>query len=87
MHYHSSKENIVAHSLNVQMMGSVAHIKNERKELAKDVHRLDRLVVFIMSIYDHGVTFHNGAESSLVVEFKECQYGDLILIELKGVIH
>ena len=42
----------------------------------KDVHRLARLGVCHMSISDSGVTFQNGAESSLVVEVKEKQDSD-----------
>ncbi|WMV54689.1 hypothetical protein MTR67_048074 [Solanum verrucosum] len=49
----------------------VAHIEEERKDLAKDVHRLDRLGVRLMSISDSGVMIQNGEESSLVVEVKE----------------
>ncbi|WMV32317.1 hypothetical protein MTR67_025702 [Solanum verrucosum] len=49
-------------------MGSVAYIEEERRELAKDVHRLARLRVRLMSISYGGVTVQNGAESSLVVE-------------------
>ena len=50
----------------------------------KDVHRLARLGVRLMSISDSHVTIQNGAESSLVVEVKEKQDSDPILLELKG---
>ena len=40
-----------------------------------------------MSISDGGVTVQNGAESSLVVEVKEKQDSDPILLELKGAVH
>ncbi|WMV46010.1 hypothetical protein MTR67_039395 [Solanum verrucosum] len=36
---------------------------------------------------DGGVTVQNGAKSSLVVEIKEKQYSDPILLELKGAVH
>ena len=36
----------------------------------KDVHRLARLGVCLMSISINGLTVQNGAESSLVVEVK-----------------
>ena len=52
-------------------MGSVTHVEENRKELVKDVHRLARLGVRLMSISDSGVTVQNGAESSLVVEVKQ----------------
>ena len=47
----------------------------------KDVHRLARLRVHLMSISDSGVIVQNGAESSLVVEVKEKQDSDPILYE------
>ena len=39
----------------------------------KDVHRLARLGVRLMSISDSAVTVQNGEESFLVVEVKEKQ--------------
>ncbi|WMV57858.1 hypothetical protein MTR67_051243 [Solanum verrucosum] len=39
---------------------SVAHVEEERKELAKDVHRLARLGVRLMSILNGGVLVQNG---------------------------
>ncbi|WMV25388.1 hypothetical protein MTR67_018773 [Solanum verrucosum] len=68
-------------------MGSVSHVEEERKELAKDVHRLAPLGVRLMSISDGGVTVQNGAETSLVVEVKEMQDSDPILLEHKGAVH
>ena len=68
-------------------MGSVAHVEEERKELAKEVHRLARLVVFLMSISYGGVTVQNGSESSLIAEVKEKQDSDPIMIQLKGVVN
>ena len=53
----------------------------------KDVHRLARLGVRLMSISDSGVSVQNGAESSLVVEVKEKQESDPILLELKGAVN
>ena len=40
-----------------------------------------------MSISDSGVTLQNGAESSSVVEVKENQESDPILLELKGAVN
>ena len=56
VHYHPSKVNIVAYSLSRLSMGSVAHVEEERKELVKDIHRLPRLGVRLMSISDNGST-------------------------------
>ena len=49
-HYHPGKANVVADALSRLFMGSVAHVEVERKELIKDVHRLARLGVRLMSI-------------------------------------
>ena len=68
-------------------MGSVAHVEEEMKELVKDVHKLDCLGVLLMSISDSGVTVQNGEESSFVVEVKEKQDSDPILLELKNTVH
>ncbi|WMV55293.1 hypothetical protein MTR67_048678, partial [Solanum verrucosum] len=68
-------------------MGSVANVEEQRKELAKDVHRLAHLRVCLMSILDGGVTVQNGSESSLVAEVKEKQDSDPILLQLKGAVH
>ena len=87
VHYHSGKENVVADALRRLSMGSVAHVEEKRKELVKDVHMLSRLGVFLMSISDNGVTIHKGAESFFVVEVKENQDSDPILLELKDAVH
>ncbi|KAH0692437.1 hypothetical protein KY285_019534 [Solanum tuberosum] len=68
VHYHPGKANVVADALSRLSMDSVAHVEEEMRELAKDVHRLARLGVCLMSISDGGVTVPNRAESSLVVE-------------------
>ena len=53
----------------------------------KDVHRLARLGVRLMSISNSGVTVHNGTKSSFIVEVKEKQDNDPIFLELKGALH
>ena len=68
-------------------MGNVAHVEEIRKDFVKDVHRIARLGVRLMSISDSGVTVQNGAESSLVVEVKEKKDSDPIFLELKGAVH
>ncbi|KAH0636086.1 hypothetical protein KY289_036001 [Solanum tuberosum] len=87
VHYHPGKANVVADALSRLSIGSVAHVEEERKELARDVHRLARLGVRLMSISDDGVTIQNGAESSLVEKVKEKQDSDAIFLELKGAVH
>ncbi|KAH0646256.1 hypothetical protein KY290_035476 [Solanum tuberosum] len=58
--YHPGKANVVADALSRLSMGSVAHIEEERKELAKDVHRLARLEVCLTDTSDRGVIVQNG---------------------------
>ena len=87
VHYHSGKANVVVDALSRLSMGSVAHVEEKRKELVKDIHRLARLGVLPMSISNSGVTVQNGAKSSLVVEVKEKQECDPILLELKGAVN
>ncbi|WMV18744.1 hypothetical protein MTR67_012129 [Solanum verrucosum] len=65
------KANVVADALSRLSMGSVAHIEEERKELAKDVHRLARLEVCLTDTSDRGVIVQNGSESTLVVELRK----------------
>ena len=77
----------MADSLSILSLGNVAHIEEKRNELVKDVQRLARLGVRLMSILDSGVTVQNRDELSLVVEVKENQDSDPILLELKGVVH
>ncbi|WMV42086.1 hypothetical protein MTR67_035471 [Solanum verrucosum] len=66
--YHPSKANVEVDALNKLSMGSVAHVKEERKELAKYVHRLARLGVCLTDTSNSGVIVQNGSESSLIAE-------------------
>ena len=45
VHYHLGKANVVADALSSMIMGSTTHVKDEKKELVKDIHRLARLGV------------------------------------------
>ena len=80
VHYHLGKANVLANSLSRLSMVSVAHVEEERKELVKDDHSLASLGVQLRRISDSGVTVQNGAESSLVVEAKEKQESDPVLL-------
>ncbi|WMV58373.1 hypothetical protein MTR67_051758 [Solanum verrucosum] len=86
VHYHPGKENVVAYALSRLSMGSVTHVEEERKELAKDGHILARLGVLLMRILDSGVIVQNGSESSSVAEVKEKQDNDPILLQLTGKV-
>jgi len=85
--YHPGKANVVADALSRLSMGSTAHVEKEKRELAKDVHRLVRLRVRLMDSTEGEVVVMNGAESSFVSEVKMKQDQDPILLELKANIH
>ena len=87
VHYDPGKANVVADALSRLSMGSLAHAEEKRKELVKDIHWVAGLGVLLLSILDSGVTVHNGAESSLIVEVKEKQESDPILLELRNEVH
>jgi len=53
--YHPDKANIVADSLSRLSMGSVTHVDDHRKELARDVHRLARLGFQLVDFAKGGV--------------------------------
>ena len=73
VHYHPGKANVVADALSRLSMGSIAMLRKKKKELVKDVHRLVRLGLLLISILDIGVAVQNGEKSSLIVEVKEKQ--------------
>ena len=79
VHNHPGKSNVVANSLSRLYIGNVEHVERERKDLEKDVNRLDRLGLCFMSISDCGVIVQNVSEFSLVNTAKEKQDSDPIL--------
>ena len=85
--YHPGKANVVVDSLSRLSMGSTAHVEEGKRELEKDVHRLERLGFRIMDSIEGGIVVTNGAESSLVAEVKEKQDQDPIFLELKVNVH
>ncbi|XP_069154577.1 uncharacterized protein [Solanum lycopersicum] len=82
--YLPCKANVVADALRRLSMGSAAHVEEERKEIANDVHRLALIGVHLRSILDNDVIVQNKAEYSLVVEvkkvkvFSQREYGVLL---------
>ena len=86
VHFHPSKANIVADALSRMSMESAAHVEDEKKELVKDVHRLDRLGVRLVDSTSGDVSVHPSYESSLVVEVKHGQHLDPVLMELNGSV-
>ncbi|XP_070034814.1 uncharacterized protein [Nicotiana tomentosiformis] len=68
-------------------MGSLAHLEAYQRPLAKEVHRLASLGFSLADSIEGGVIVQNMAKSSLIVEVKEKQYNDPLLVQLKEGIH
>ena len=62
VHYHPGKAIIVADALRKMSMESTVHIEDEKKELAKDVHRLARLGVRLVDSTSGGVSVNPSTE-------------------------
>ena len=62
VHYHPGKAIIVADALRKMSMGSILHVEDENKELAKDVYRLDRLCVRLNDSTSGGVSVYPSSE-------------------------
>ncbi|KAH0784113.1 hypothetical protein KY290_003711 [Solanum tuberosum] len=82
--YHPGKANVIADALSRLSMGSITHVEEGKRELAKDLHRLARLGVRLSDSAEGGIAVTSRAESSLVSEVKEKQDRDPILLELKA---
>ena len=48
--YHQGKANVVGGALIRMSMGSTSHIEDDKKELAKEIHRLSRLGVRLLTL-------------------------------------
>lgn len=81
--YHPSKEIVMVDALCRLSMGGVAHIKDGKKELVKEVHNLTHLGVRLNGSND-GIHVQNGAKLSLVAEVKAKQDMDPIMIEFSS---
>lgn len=55
LHYHPGKSNIVVDALSRLSIGSLSHVKEDKKGLAKDIHRLDNLGVRLLDSKDRRV--------------------------------
>ena len=84
--YHPGKACVVADALIRMTMGSVYHVKNEKKELMKDVHMLARLGVWLDDSPNGGFMVHHKSDSSFVVEVKSKQHLDPLLMESKKMV-
>ncbi|XP_019229551.1 PREDICTED: uncharacterized protein LOC109210576 [Nicotiana attenuata] len=68
-------------------MGSLAHLEAYQRSLAWEVHRLASLGVRLADSKEGGVVVQNRTEPLLVMEVKEKQYNDPLLVQLKEGIH
>ncbi|XP_070023213.1 uncharacterized protein [Nicotiana sylvestris] len=68
-------------------MGSLAHLKEFQRPLAREVHQLASLGVRLEDSNEGGVIMYNKAESSFVAEVKEKQFNDPLLRQLKEGSH
>ena len=84
--YHPDKANMVTDSLSRMTMGSVSHIDEAKKDLAKKVHRMARLGVRLEGSPNRGAIVHHNSESSLVVENKSKKYLDKSLMKFKEAV-
>lgn len=82
--YHSGKANIVADALSRKSMGSLSYLGTEKREMARELHRLAGLGVRLLDLDDDGVTVQDTAVSSLVMEVKARQHKDSDLEKFKG---
>ena len=83
VHYHPDKANVVTDGISRMTIGSVFHLDKTKKDLAREVHRLDRLGMRLESSPNGGAIVHYNSESSLVAEVKSKQHINLALVELK----
>ena len=71
VHYHPRKANVVADAFSSMSIGSTSHVEDEKRELAKEVHRLAKLGVRFVDSTSGSVSVHPSNESSFVVEVKK----------------
>ena len=82
-----TKANVVADALSKLSMGNNSDVEERKRELAKDVHKLARLVFRHMDSTEGGIMVTNGAESSLLSKVKEKQDQHPISLDLNASVH
>ncbi|XP_070025228.1 uncharacterized protein [Nicotiana sylvestris] len=78
--YHPGKANFVADALSQKSMDSLAHLEACQRPLAREVHQLASLGVHLADSSEGRVIVQNRAELLLVVEVKQKQYDDPLLV-------
>lgn len=77
------KANAVANAFILLSIGTITHVMNEWKELAKYIHRIVRLGFCLTDLVYGGIIVQNSSEYSLVMEFKAKKNNDPILLNWK----
>ena len=85
-HYHPGKANVVADALSRMSMRSTTHVEDRKKELVKNIHRLSKLGVQLVDSTSGGVSISPSSKSSVVVELKEGQHLDHVVMYLKNSV-
>lgn len=85
--YSLGKENVVFDALRKLSMGSIAHVDEKMTELSKYVHRVTRMGVRLMDSIQGEIFLTKEDESSLVSKVKGKLDQDLILLNLKVIVH
>nr|XP_016512166.1 PREDICTED: uncharacterized protein LOC107829210 [Nicotiana tabacum] len=68
-------------------MGCLAHLEAYQRPLVKEVHWFASLGVRLADFKEGGVVLRNRVESKFIVEVKEKQYDDPLLVQLKEGIY
>ena len=64
--HHSGKANVVVDALSRLSTRSTTHVKEEKRDILKDVHRLACLGIRLMDFTKGGIVVTNKLESSIV---------------------
>ena len=83
--YHPDKAKVVENVLSRMTMGSMSNIEDSKKDLAKYVHRWDRLGIRLEDSPNGGFMVPQNSKSYLVVEVMSKQHRDQPLMELKEI--
>lgn len=81
------KASMVADTLSRFSVGSTIHMEKEKKDLAKEVHRLAQLGVQLDESSEGGILVHNRSISLFIVKVKDKKDLDPILLQLKDDVH